>query len=268
MAQQDISTYKSGKNVLFADNTSRAISEADSRTAFENTADSFLNKTDEFRDPVKGLTATHAANAYTVTAANYAAYTTNIPLVLKPNATNSGSAPTINVNSIGAKTWKKKDGTDFIASDIVSGEYYIVIYDGTDFITIAGVANTESSNNLIKVSLDSSEISNAHTTAIPAISAPGAGKAIQILSATSKLNYGTAAYNSGSIVIDYVGLGIPYSISNAMNSVVSGFRVISYTSGNMGDIENVAVEIGASVDLGGTGDGTIDIYITYSIITL
>lgn len=66
------------------------------------------------------------------------AYAAGQKFVFKAAATNTGSA-TLNVNSLGAKTLKKKDVTGgtlstLSAGDIISGGIYTAFYDGTDMI--------------------------------------------------------------------------------------------------------------------------------------
>jgi len=58
---------------------------------------------------------------------------TNFIAVFETHQANVGTTPTLNVNSLGAKTIKKDKGTALAASDITSGELIVCIYDGTDF---------------------------------------------------------------------------------------------------------------------------------------
>lgn len=51
-------------------------------------------------------------------------------------ATNTSATPTININSIGAKTLKRPDGNPCVAGDITSGNTYEIIYNGTNFILV------------------------------------------------------------------------------------------------------------------------------------
>lgn len=44
------------------------------------------------------------------------------------------AAPTLNVNSLGAKSIKNPDGTALVAGDLKSGRIYTVDYDGTNFV--------------------------------------------------------------------------------------------------------------------------------------
>lgn len=60
------------------------------------------------------------------------AYATNMAFDFKATATSTG-ATTINVNSLGAKSIYRGGTTDIFAGDIVSGQTYRVVYDGTGF---------------------------------------------------------------------------------------------------------------------------------------
>jgi hypothetical protein len=79
-------------------------------------------------------TSTGSANAYVLAIdGQITAYATGQIFKFKANFTNTGAA-TLNVNSIGAKSIKKKSGGSLIdvgAGDILSGEIVLCIYDGT-----------------------------------------------------------------------------------------------------------------------------------------
>jgi hypothetical protein len=61
-----------------------------------------------------------------------AAYATGNKFSFIAVATNTGAA-TININSLGAKSITKQGSTALIAGDIVSGQIYLIEYDGTRF---------------------------------------------------------------------------------------------------------------------------------------
>lgn len=75
-----------------------------------------------------------SANTYTVTLSPApAAYFAGMTVRLKLSNTNT-SASTLNVNTLGAKSIKKTDGsTDVSSGDLVSGSIQTFIYDGTNF---------------------------------------------------------------------------------------------------------------------------------------
>lgn len=68
------------------------------------------------------------------------AYTAGQMFVFKANTANTGAA-SLDVNGLGAKTIKKRTGTDLANNDIQSGSIVSVVYDGTNFQMISMLAN-------------------------------------------------------------------------------------------------------------------------------
>lgn len=84
-------------------------------------------------------TSAGSSNAYTLAASTtYAAYAQGDRFCFKSNFANTGAA-TLNVDSVGAKTIKKMDGTDLKANDIPSGAIVDVVYDGTNFQLVSAI---------------------------------------------------------------------------------------------------------------------------------
>ena len=63
------------------------------------------------------------------------AYSNLAHLVQFTNA-NTATAPTINLNALGAKTIKNRDGAAFAAGDIKAGSWHVGYYDGTNFVLV------------------------------------------------------------------------------------------------------------------------------------
>lgn len=109
-------------------------------------ADTWGSKWNQNNDDYDGLlgayTLTGSSNAYVLTTGmSLAAYADKQRFCVKWNHTNSGTA-TLNVDGLGAKTIKKRDAsTNCSASDLVSGTYAIVTYDGTNFVLVTVVAS-------------------------------------------------------------------------------------------------------------------------------
>lgn len=81
-------------------------------------------------------------NAYTATNAGpgaWVAYGQGRVIGFVPNATNSGAA-TLNVDGLGARTIKKSASTDVAAGDLVSGAFYLLRDNGTNFQLTGGPA--------------------------------------------------------------------------------------------------------------------------------
>lgn len=60
------------------------------------------------------------------------AYTTNALLMVQAGGNNATTTPTININSLGAKTIVKRASTALAAGDIVSGMLMLLRYNGTN----------------------------------------------------------------------------------------------------------------------------------------
>lgn len=105
----------------------------------------FPNALDNVNDYYGYASAGGTADALTITVlAPLSAYTTGMEITFKATANNTGSA-TANVNSLGAKTFKKMSGgalVDLEADDFVNGGIYTARYDGTylQVLNIAGGA--------------------------------------------------------------------------------------------------------------------------------
>lgn len=77
---------------------------------------------------------TTAANTYTATLTpTPSAYSAGMKCLIKFTNANTSTAPTINLNSLGAKTITHKDGSVLNIGDIASGMVAQFVYDGTNF---------------------------------------------------------------------------------------------------------------------------------------
>lgn len=84
------------------------------------------------------ISAGSVAGTNTITASlapSITAYVTNMLVVFKPAATNSGAA-TIALNGLSAKSIVKYASTALAANDLVSGAPALLIYDGTNFVLL------------------------------------------------------------------------------------------------------------------------------------
>lgn len=81
---------------------------------------------------------TGSSSAYVLTTGlSLAAYAAKQQFLIQWNHTNASTSPTLNVDAIGAKNIKKRDGsTSPSASDLVSGRWNRVVYDGTNIVVL------------------------------------------------------------------------------------------------------------------------------------
>lgn len=102
-----------------------------------------------------GGTDTGAANAYVLPAA-IPAYTTGMLVIWQATNANTG-ASTININSLGAKSIFRSDGTALSANDIVANQNIVMTYNGTEFRLLVQGNALIKGNNL-------SDVGNAATS--------------------------------------------------------------------------------------------------------
>jgi len=81
---------------------------------------------------------TGSSSAYVLTTGlSLAAYVAKQRFLVQWNHTNASTSPTLNVDGLGAKSIKKRDGsTSPSASDLVSGRWNEVVYDGSNLVVL------------------------------------------------------------------------------------------------------------------------------------
>lgn len=157
------------------------------------------------------------------------------------------------------------------------------INDADSAVGLQGGANTEYPFSLIKnyinapvtvkVSLSSAEILSLSTVPKTLIAAPGAGKFINVLSVAFRLNFNSVAYATNTTLRLEIGSFNPIVGTNTIiASSTTDFIVCSPTQ---------SLEVSGSPDWVNTllrakiltanptaGNSTLDIYISYNILTL
>lgn len=125
-----------------------------------------------------------------------------------------------------------------------------------------------------KISLTASQFKNINTTPIDLIDAPGAGKIIGNVGGLFKLNFGTIPFNfpNGLLLLKNEGamVGKCYIAHENANATVSGvFDLLPPQIGGPGisAIPNTKLQLTQNSNAS-TGDSTVDIYLTYEIVTL
>jgi len=116
-----------------------------------------------------------SSNYYVSTVAGVSSYTTNLVINLKLNTSITGSA-TINLNSLGDVVLKKVNSSGNIVNlatgDIILNQYYIFVFNGTNFVMVSGGTSSGSSGGttyggITPIVVSGSQISHA-TTAVSA----------------------------------------------------------------------------------------------------
>ena len=121
-----------------------------------------------------------------------------------------------------------------------------------------------------KVTLSAAEINALDVAPVNLINAPGVGKAIAILDCRARLNWNSVAFNTGEIRLFQTDLAASYShyLGSAWRAYVTDSYALTRETGFIpGWGENLALKATASA-AGGVGNSTIDLWITYKVITL
>lgn len=200
------------------------------------------DRLDVIRNAGDYATSGGSSNAYTLAVdAQYTAYSAGDVFKFKSNFANTASA-TLNVNSIGAKTIKRPDGTALIANDILSGQIVEVIYDGTDLIMISVRGNKPE-----VYSYNAGETIAGATLPVPVYQDTSDGEFYACdANVTTKLNFRGFAISDGTN-------GNPINVQTA--GIVSGFSGLTkgkyYVSDTVGTIATTpgtyAVLVGLAV---------------------
>lgn len=144
----------------------------------------------------------------------------------------------------------------------------------TSSYTILQIKNAVSAEvKIVKISLTSAQILSCFTSPITAIAAPGAGKAIQMLKASCRTNYLTAYATEANLNVicdtannPQIQLENVFTTTTA-NRIINGIEFGNSTT-NIQLVANKAILLqGASANPTG-GTSTVDVYLTYRIITL
>jgi len=98
------------------------------------------------------------ANSVSITAtfANVPTFTLvdGVRVLLEVAVSNTNASPTLNVNSTGAKSIKKNDGSSLAAGDLVAGGYYEFVYDsGEDEWLVLNLVSTLDETSLFTTML-------------------------------------------------------------------------------------------------------------------
>lgn len=115
----------------------RGAPEGMAPSGVNDTMRAMMGATKRFWNRNGGVKTTAGTNTVTVSYdVAAAAYCTGERFLLKAGGTNTGAA-TLNVNSLGAKDIKLRDGDALAGGEIQSGQYFEVVYDGTNMVLLS-----------------------------------------------------------------------------------------------------------------------------------
>ena len=133
-------------------------------------------------------------------------------------------------------------------------------------VTIAGIMQQ------VKVSLTSANILTLNnSTPFVIIAAPGAGKLINVVSVFYVFNFVTTPYSSVSLraALDSSGFTVATGLSNLLNASATTSARPNISGGGLTTSSLANNSLGLFTTLAPTGgDGTLDVYVTYNVITL
>lgn len=202
----------------------------------------------------KGPTVTSggSANAYTLTySVAPAAYYTGQIFAFKANFTNTG-ATTINVNTLGAKNVFVNNAA-CVGGEIISGNWYVVGYDGTQFQMLSPIASQHGA--LIGLQKFSAAGTSTYTPTA------GANTYVAEVVGGGGGGGGCASTGAGQVAVASGGGGGGYALKRGLISAISGATVTvgaGGTGGTAGANNGTAggtSSIGAVVTASGGGLG-------------
>ena len=162
------------------------------------------------------------------------------------------------------------DGT-WIATDIYKGELFYNQADGV--LWTRGDSGIECIQGTAKLTIASADVLHLNTTPIEIVDAPGAGYAIEVISASMKMVYNSATYATNTS-LELLTAGATNSqastvIKNSASTIrrfADATTLASATATQL--VENAALNVTVASGDPTAGDSDITIYVTYRIITL
>jgi hypothetical protein len=162
------------------------------------------------------------------------------------------------------------DGT-WIATDIYKGELFYNQADGV--LWTRGDSGIECIQGTAKLTIATADVLHLNTTPIEIVAAPGAGYAIEVISASMKMVYVSATYATNTS-LELITAGATNSqASTVIKNSVSTIRrfadattLASATATQL--VDNAALNVTVASGDPTAGDSDITVYVTYRIITL
>ena len=179
-------------------------------------------------------------------------------------STVAGVIPTVPVSN------DHTDGT-WLSTDIYKSELF---YNQADSVLwTRNDSGIDCIKGTAKVVIPTAQVLTLNSAPVQLVAAPGAGYAIEVISASVKVDFNTTAYATNVLLnIKNSGATYPTNKLNCLDSTVSMIKQISFTSTssttNTQTIENAALNLEVETGDPTAGDSDITIYVTYRIITL
>lgn len=202
-----------------------------------------LSQSDAQTQSVSRFSVGGAADALTGTIAPaITAYVSGLRVTTTPGSANATSAPTLNLNSLGVKTIKKRDvggsKVALVAGDFNQSGPFDFEYDGADFVLLNPVSASASSKQ------------------IQPITASVAANALTITLNPTSLDFRSETMGSGAVNVRSVGAAVSLTVPDtATLGTISAIqnRLVVLAIDNSGTVELAVVNIAGGNDLSETG---------------
>jgi len=159
------------------------------------------------------------------------------------------------------------DGT-WIATDIYKGELFYNQADGV--LWTRGDSGIECIQGTAKLTIATADVLTLNTTPIEIVAAPGAGFAIEVVSALMSITFNSIAYATNTDLKLKINTATHSQVTTDIGqsaSTITNFEDAG-SSGSIYTIENKSLEVYMSGGNPTAGDSDITVYCTYRIITL
>lgn len=119
----------------------------------------------------------------------------------------------------------------------------------------------------VKISVTNSQVLNLATAPKLLVAAQGVGKVIRLMDASIAYNHNTTAFSSTQLRFTMGGLAIAANAVLALSTTGIGFSFVPNTNLTAAQSNNQALYL-TTLTNPTSGDGSLDVYVTYQVITL
>jgi hypothetical protein len=168
-----------------------------------------------------GGTSGGSANVQTITmSSNVAALETHMQVRFFAGFSNTSTTPTINVNSLGAKTVKYLHGAALTPGAIQIGKLHVIVYDGTDWLLLNPYTSWQTWSPTVSAS--ASMTVTAQTNRESKYRVDGNGKHFEFETTVDGITLGGTAS---------ISLYIPLPVAAVSHHVNAGFMCVAVDNG-------------------------------------
>lgn len=162
------------------------------------------------------------------------------------------------------------DGTEEIVNEKGGANYKDNYADFKNYITGSGADGMTVDTRHKKVTLTAANIKTGQSVPVTVIDAPGAGMAIKIIGCIAKFNWGSVAFENADLLLQAVGGQVQQAeLVNFLPATANKVTFFTFytTPGNRNTVLDDAAIVATTDADSVNGDSTIDLYISYQIIT-